>query len=1064
MSGLNRNCLIILVNLMVCGLADPESAMSQGRVIWSTPEPSRVQGVIPGSPHPNGSMITQGLPPGARIIDQRVIGQDSGRRLVGPEATIPAAKSPPSWPEPTGQLTAPPLVDSTSSRQNLPRINDTPRAVTSKITPAPARFATSNQRTTPQPILASQANPSNVGRLASTTAVWRDSNRNRDHSPFESTQLTLAELARSVSDRNRRLAETMDLSVQTLALRNASLAEELVRLTQDRSELRNRLLIAEQKLFQIRSDYESVNEKLMEYGLTPTIGLLLQHQKQQLDYWQTQDNETQFARTELRRTQQAALELELIPTKVTVGDPMELLAWTLSETVSRDATQAEQHLLHQRSLLATQLKQDYRLYHHDLDALDSAASASLETAQDFRKLIQQHVIWIRSGDTLGMADLVDGRSGLAAIMEFRHTRQLGRDINQKLARDPLLGVALIIGLLAIVVLRWRLKRTLQDIGSGKRLRRAGEARLASAATLTLAIAVLLPLLGFAMVRWMESRFVSETLLQTGKALRAGCLVALALELARQLLRPLGLVDKHLNQEIPTRQRAFRMLTFMAMLFVPGATGITLLGELDHGMWQASLGRFAFLVAMLVLLIFGHLALRPGKGFLCESIDAFAGRLAGGFSHLWYALGVGFPLVMAVLAVLGYGNTANELLKRAILSGIVVISIGLAWKVGRILLANAWQRLTGTYQAPEYDEYGLVPKNAEPIAVNETQVRLKHQIAFLLQCAVAVGVVAIAIVLWRDVVPQNRLANPVLWTIADEVASPATANAPNDTLSLAASVTTTTDITLAHLMATLAILFFTIQLARLLPNVFDVLILQRVDYDEGMEHLLLVASRLAVFATGCFFACRMIGLQWSTIQWLMLGITVGIGFGLQDVVRNLLGGLVVLFGRPVNVGDRITVGKVSGRISAQTLRTTFLTGDDGKQLQIPNKKFLSEDVTNWRGAGKLTTVAIEITVTRDVRTIDVGRMLIDWASDITPVLQSPGPQVTLVCVAKQTQRLEIHVWIEDAHQANDVRDELLRRARRELRERGWLANEQPRQPSLLDPSTEATPGRGRRRSA
>ncbi len=92
----------------------------------------------------------------------------------------------------------------------------------------------------------------------------------------------------------------------------------------------------------------------------------------------------------------------------------------------------------------------------------------------------------------------------------------------------------------------------------------------------------------------------------------------------------------------------------------------------------------------------------------------------------------------------------------------------------------------------------------------------------------------------------------------------------------------------------------------------------------MEHLSLVLGRCLLFGAGCFIACRLVGLRWETIQWLAVGLTIGLGFAMQDIVRNLLGGLVVLFEKPARLGDLVTVGNVTGRVAAQKLRTTVLS--------------------------------------------------------------------------------------------------------------------------------------------
>ncbi len=202
-----------------------------------------------------------------------------------------------------------------------------------------------------------------------------------------------------------------------------------------------------------------------------------------------------------------------------------------------------------------------------------------------------------------------------------------------------------------------------------------------------------------------------------------------------------------------------------------------------------------------------------------------------------------------------------------------------------------------------------------------------------------------------------------------------------------------------------------------------LVLQRVSFDEAMEHLTLVLGRFFLFGAGCFIACRLIGLRWETMQWLAVGLAVGVGFALQDILRNFFGGIVVLFEKPARLGDLITVGNITGRVAAQKLRTTVLSDEDGREVIIPNRNFVSHDVVNWMGAGRLKVIPIEVSVTRDERPADVCRMLQQLLTDQPELLLSPAPQATLVCVSQKSQRIELRAWVEEHIDATRYRDSL-----------------------------------------
>jgi potassium-dependent mechanosensitive channel len=473
--------------------------------------------------------------------------------------------------------------------------------------------------------------------------------------------------------------------------------------------------------------------------------------------------------------------------------------------------------------------------------------------------------------------------------------------------------------------------------------------------------------------------------------------------------------------------------------------------LDHGTWDGSISRLGFMAAMVLVAFMSHLALRPNGGYIEPLIAKFGGSVIHRVRLMLYVLGVGFPLAMIALSALGYGFTASELIKRAIIT-LVSFQIGATlWAAAKILSAGAWQTLTGSTPPPrQYDQYGVIDTPADTVSgtLAEHSLELKHQLAFLSQCGLVLGAIVCFGWLWIDVFPNIRTGNPVVWTVEDTVTQ-SSVDALGQTVT--SSFVETTPVTALHLLLAAATLFVAFQLAKLLPAMFDALVLQRVSFDEGMEHLSLVLGRCLLFGIGCFIACKWVGIRWQAIQWLAVGLTIGLGFGLQDMVRNLFGGLIVLFEKPARLGDLITVGRVTGRVASQKLRTTVVSDEEGREVIIPNKNFVSEDVVNWRGAGRLHVIPIEVAVKRDERPADICRSLQELAIEQEDVLLTPAPQATLVCVAKGSQRIEVRAWIERGQDPSRFRDHLLKVTREYLRDRKLLTTNQPPQPTLQNPA-------------
>ncbi len=876
--------------------------------------------------------------------------------------------------------------------------------------------------------------------------------------------------ARESAERFREVAESNPAPVSEIATENAQFVQQWIDLAERHADLVEHLDKATDKLNATARDLDDITAKIEHYGLTPTIGLLLRNKQDQLDKWQVRDSTNSFASEDLARSRDLQLAIEMVDYDGSdaVSQSEQLLttsAGTTQDSPSLATKSQLQRLLRERYQWLTALRRGYEDYQQKLGELDTANRSSTKLTSDYRKLVNRHITWIRSGNPLGISDLKQLRGGLAALFDSRRSGEFGYSVQRKWVSDPVAGIGLLFSIIVILIVRWRAKTWLVGIGDRKRLRQAtADTRTLVAGALTVIVSLMLPGVLYVIARWLGNGYVSESTLNASSGFYAAGLVALMVEVPRQLLRNWGYVDKHVAVELPRRERAANYLKLIGFALVLAAHLVALTAEIDHGMWRGSVARVGFIAAMFLVTWTLHLALRPVGGFLEPLIAKLGGQVIHRVRFVIYLVGVGFPLAMITLTSLGYGYTAIAIIQRAIITlASLLIAITL-WPGVKILSARGWALLTGTVPPPRSrDEFGDRDPSVDPSATGvlaEHYLELKHQLAFLCQCALVFATISGVAWLWIDIFPSMQMGNPVVWNIQDTVTQSSMNEAGQTIVS---STVETTPITMLHLGFAAVTLFVAFQLAKLLPALFDALVLQRVSFDEGMEHFSLVLGRFLLFALGCFIACKSIGIRWQTIQWLAVGLTIGLGFGLQDMIRNLFGGLIVLFEKPAHLGDFITVGNARGRVAAQRLRTTVLSDDDGREVIVPNQNFVGEQVVNWRGAGRLSVIPIEVAVSRDERPADVCRLLTELAIEQDDVLLTPAPQATLVCVAKRSQRIELRVWIEDGHDAEIYRDSLLRLVRRFLTEKNWLAKPQPTQPLMRNRLDDHDTDAPRRRS-
>ncbi len=147
------------------------------------------------------------------------------------------------------------------------------------------------------------------------------------------------------------------------------------------------------------------------------------------------------------------------------------------------------------------------------------------------------------------------------------------------------------------------------------------------------------------------------------------------------------------------------------------------------------------------------------------------------------------------------------------------------------------------------------------------------------------------------------------------------------------------------------------------------------------------------AVGVGLVLSTLGVRWSQFQWLVAALGVGIGFGLQEIVANFISGLIMLFERPVRVGDIVTVGETDGVVTRIQIRATTIRGWDRKELVVPNKEFITGRLLNWTLSDQVTRIMVLVGVAYGT---DVDRALAlmrEAAEENEHVLGDPSPVLT-----------------------------------------------------------------------
>lgn len=202
-----------------------------------------------------------------------------------------------------------------------------------------------------------------------------------------------------------------------------------------------------------------------------------------------------------------------------------------------------------------------------------------------------------------------------------------------------------------------------------------------------------------------------------------------------------------------------------------------------------------------------------------------------------------------------------------------------------------------------------------------------------------------------------------------------------------------DITLSMLMLALLIVAVTLLITRHLPPLINVVLLEWTHVTPGSRYAAGMLLQYLIIGIGFSNALAILGFQWEKVQWLVAALGVGIGFGLQEIVANFISGLIVLFERPIRVGDIIQAGETTGTVVNINPRATVIETFEGKEVMIPNKDLITGTVTNWSLSSSQLRVVVPVGVAYGSNVDEAMALLKSIAADHPEVLKDPEPYVT-----------------------------------------------------------------------
>lgn len=631
----------------------------------------------------------------------------------------------------------------------------------------------------------------------------------------------------------------------------------------------------------------------------------------------------------------------------------------------------------------------------------------LQASEQLHTLLDERLLWLPSTAALGADWARQLAAGAVWLATPANWSRVPAAVWSSLLTYPLRLLLLGLGAGALFVFRKRLSAALPALAQpvGQRNDDFGITLLAWGATLLLALAW--PLV-IGTVGWsLRGRGGGDFADALGHGMLSLAIVWLIFGMFIDLCRPRGLFVAHFGWDAQGTRRLGRAFRLLLAVLAPTAVLTAMMAATGDPKLIDGIGRLGFLLGSLTLALFMYR--------LSRSHDGALGRLlastgwAGWAPMLWLRVLVAVPLLLAALASMGYYATARELQGRLFTSGwilllavivfhvamrgVLVASQRAAWRQADALHAKAQAEAQAARAAESSDgSEALVLQNQE---AEIDAVTVSQQTRALLLAASGVVLAVMLLGVWREMIPALNVFNDVvLW-------SHVVTGSGGDSVEA---------VTLGNVLMSLLIVGLTAIAARNLPGFLEILFLQRARIDIGTRYAITTIARYLIFAIGLVIAFNRIGADWSKLQWIVAALGVGLGFGLQEIVANFISGLIILFERPVRVGDVVTIGSISGTVSRIRIRATTLTDFDNIEVVVPNKVFITETVKNWTLTTELTRLVLKVGIGYGSDVKKAHQLMLDVAAANPKVLKSPAPRVLFTGLGDSALEFEVRVHV------------------------------------------------------
>jgi len=643
--------------------------------------------------------------------------------------------------------------------------------------------------------------------------------------------------------------------------------------------------------------------------------------------------------------------------------------------------------------------------------------------------INEQLLWVATNQPIWIPWFNSFYSATSRLPEIASSGDLTSSLENNKQRS------LIASMIALILLAWALVSTSKInnrlISHSTKINRVGSDSISytiEALLLTFILTMRLPII-LILAAFVLKASNYETSFEV--ALSSGLMVAsttwILLDFTRRLFSDNGICQVHfkIDHDLCTNVANSLKSTRIIITLLFGLSAF--ISRFSDQQLDDTFGRLIFIITSVFVawllkrersIIVYHPSMRDNHGWSMVLFNY-------GFRFLYLGL-----IVLALASIIGYHYTAVTISTNLFFTLVAFLTSLLFYVIVRrwILVARKqllWSQLKAKRAAQaEQEASGATADEGTDHTVDsaESQIAdvntIQSQTMALVRLSCTVFILLLIFIIWDDAGPAlNAIDNIKFWQETTII----NGEAVDESLSLL-------DIGIAIMVLVLAV-----AASRNIPGLIEVVALRYTSVDAGTRYAAVTITRYVILMIGMISSFDAMGISWSKIQWLVAAIGVGLGFGLQEIVANFVGGIVVLFERPMRVGDTVTIGGFNGNVTAIRMRTTTVVDWDNKEIIVPNKLFISESLINWTLSSDVTRLHFTVGVAYGSDTEATLREISAAVESHPEVLSEPAFNVFFLEFGDSSLAFEIRAFVSGAARRLPVMHDLHMEIDRRLRE-------------------------------